>query len=538
MYYSIAMALTNTRQIIRIVVEGAVESLHMQRELINSLNLFPVPDGDTGTNMYLTIAGGLREMEKTPFSSVAQALHDLALGALKESRGNSGVILAQLLEGISSGLSGPAIPGVHELFDGFKTGAKLVYLAVQNPVEGTILTVIREMAEELENYREANLEEFLAGAYDLACQSLLRNRGLLDKYTPGEITPVDTIDAGGAGLVIAFEGALSSIGIQVNKLDWSNFIPRYRLSDYCGPKWDLRFMVDCTRHKLGELRAELNDMGDSIVLAGSMSPYTIHIHTNDPEEILNAASNYGSISGIEASEMLDAIPVANPELPRKYRHTTVIAYSSGNGLKSAFREMGAEVLESRSGAQIEMGKLWDTISRLNSGSVIILPNYPNMLQNANDVAQSCSGKVTVIPTESPIQGLAAMEEYFDNGNPGEILENMQRAALAVETGYIVSEDGISSNHEGLPSENTFLFSGKVGNSLVSEDGNLVNVAVNVCESLSNKCSGAILTLVAGKGLDESRRNEISATLSNLMPDFEQEWYKDESSEWILYIGLE
>ncbi|MBN1288584.1 MAG: DAK2 domain-containing protein [Actinobacteria bacterium] len=538
MYYSIAMALSDTRQIIRIVVEGAVESLHMQREMINSLNLFPVPDGDTGTNMYLTMAGGLREMEKTPFSSIEQALHDFALGALKESRGNSGVILAQLLEGISSGLSGPGSPGVQELLNGFRNGAKLVYSAVQNPVEGTILTVVREMAEGLESYGESSLEEFLAGAYTLACQSLLRNRGLLDKYTPGRITPVDSIDAGGAGLVIAFEGALSSIGIPVDKLDWSKFIPRYRFSDYCGPRWDLRFLVDCASNKLGELKAELNDLGDSIVLAGSTSPYTIHIHTNDPEEVLNAISSYGSISGIEASEMLDAHPFSNPEPQGKYRHTTVIAYSSGEGMQSAFREMGAEVLEIRPEAQIEMGVLLDTVNRLNSASVVILPNCPNMVRNANDVAQSFSGKVTVIPTESPIQGLAAMEEYFDNGNPGEILENMKRAAAAVETGYIVGENAHSPDREGPSSDNTFTFSGRVGNSLISEDGNLVRVVISVCESLRDKRSGSALTLIAGKGLDETDRNEISAGISELIPEFEQEWYKDNSSGWLLHVGLE
>lgn len=517
------------------VVEGAVESLHLQRELLNSLNLFPVPDGDTGINMYLTLAGGLREMEKTPFSTVPEALQDLSLGALQESRGNSGIILAQFLDGIAKGLSKTEEPEMSDLLDGFEIGVEAVYSAVQNPVEGTILTVVREMVEGLRDYRNSSSYEFVCTAYKLASDSLIRNRGMLDKYIPGEITPINTIDAGAAGLIIAFEGSLSSVGIEVEKLHWSDFVPRYSFTEYDGPKWDLRFTVDCDGRKLGELRTEMSVLGESFVLAGSSSPYNIHIHTGNPETVLNAAGSYGSISGIEATEMFSTFDGSGRELPKKYQPTSVIAFSSGLNLQGAFKEMGAEVLGLQTETQFEMSMLWEMISQLNCGSVIILPNYPHLLNNVSDVARSYPGKAVVIPTESPVAGLAAMEEYFDNGNPADVIEKMKKAAFSVMTGSIVLSGNRGERNTTLQ-KHKFLGTAEGKEVCIEED--LSKAAIEVCKALSRDTGGGILTFIAGDGLNDGDITKISDKVTDFLPDHEQEWYDGGFSEWLLFIGLE
>jgi uncharacterized protein len=282
------------RKFLSEAVGGAVESLRSRREVINNLNVFPVPDGDTGTNFYLTMKAGFEEMEGAPGAKTGEAAKKLARGALMGSRGNSGVIFSQLLAGVAGALSDARPPGVKDLVLGIREGVGLAYKSVDKPMEGTMLTVLREVSEGLGNTDGQSISGLMREAYNLACCSLVRTPVELDV-----LARYGVVDAGGAGVVAVLEGIVSSLGLDERRFDWEKFGAGPLAHDYSGPRWELVFSIDCAGSDILELKKEIRSLGDSIVTAGSSPPYRVHIHTNAPRGVLEVAGEFGCASQLE-----------------------------------------------------------------------------------------------------------------------------------------------------------------------------------------------------------------------------------------------
>lgn len=283
-----------TRKGISAAAEAVIRCLVKRQEIINNLNVFPVPDGDTGTNLHFTMKAGVEQMEQNPESGVAEAMRELARGALMGSRGNSGVIFSQLLEGVASSFVSSSEGGVPELLEGFKEGVVLAYESVQEPVEGTMLTVLRETAEGLTDGRDMPMGDFLYRAYGLACESLRRTPVML-----GVLAESGVVDAGGAGMVAVLEGVVSSLGYDGEKFEWEKFESGPEESQVKHPLWEITFSVECSEEELSELESRIQSLGDSLVVARSSSPFRVHIHTESPERVLDIANNLGKTSGLD-----------------------------------------------------------------------------------------------------------------------------------------------------------------------------------------------------------------------------------------------
>lgn len=296
--YPRAGAMVNTidRGLLSETVGGAVESLRKRQDVINNLNVFPVPDGDTGTNFFQTMKAGFERMQADPSTGTGEAARALARGALMGSRGNSGVIFSQLLEGVAGALSGVGEPGVDELVQGIDAGVGLAYKSVDKPMEGTMLTVLREVSEGLQSTDGQSVSGLMREAYNLACGSLVRTPIELDV-----LARYGVVDAGGAGVVAVLEGIVGSLGLDERRFDWDKFGAGPIDGDYSGPRWEMVFSIECETGDMLELQEAIRSLGDSIVTAGGSSPYRVHIHTNIPRRVLEVAGQFGETYGLEVT---------------------------------------------------------------------------------------------------------------------------------------------------------------------------------------------------------------------------------------------
>ena len=450
------------------VVNGA-EYLKQNYQKIDALNVFPVPDGDTGTNMRMTIEGGVNEIYSLNEEDIFEVSKKLSRGMLMGARGNSGVILSQLFRGISKGLEGKKAANAVILAQAFASGVKQAYKAVMKPVEGTILTVAREASEKMQAISSSRMtineffEEFLAEAK----ASLERTPELLSVLKEAGV-----VDSGGAGLVVILEGmamALEGQFVSEKPVEGAmhtvgtKFISKIEDVDfgYC-----TEFILELSKVdnpdeiEEEEMAKVFSAFGDSLVIVKDEDILKVHIHTLKPGDVLNVGQQYGefvhlkienmTIQHNESAEILNGVShqegecycgeyhapdVKKPEVRKKY---AIVAVATGKGLINAFKEMGADYIVS--GGQSMNPSTEDFIrgfDMLNADNIIVFPNNGNIILAARQSAKIYTeSKVHVVETKSLAQGFAALTMLDLNGEPEEILEDLKPTIENVTTGLI------------------------------------------------------------------------------------------------------
>ena len=412
---------------------------------INSLNVFPVPDGDTGTNMYLTMQAACQEIEDLPDRQAAIIARHAARGALMGARGNSGVILSQILRGMAQGLEDKEDFSAAEFATALDMGAAVAYQAVIKPVEGTILTVIRELGSAAVEAAPqlADLRELLQYIVHVARESVARTPTLLPILREAGV-----VDAGGQGLFVIIEGMaryMQGLVMEPDRaLTHAVDLRTEALADE-GYGYDVQFVLEGSDLDVPRIRADIAAMGDCALVVGDSSAVRVHVHTASPGDPLNYSVKLGALGRVVIENMQEQyqefiMGQAAPVLPAKEEaqlDIATIVVSPGPGLTELFGSLGGNVIVP--GGQTmnpSIEQLLQAIEDAPAQDVIVLPNNPNIILAAQQAQALSAKRVRVVPTKSVPQGVSALLAYNYSADLDANVRAMERSAQEVRTGEI------------------------------------------------------------------------------------------------------
>ena len=415
--------------------------LTQNREAVDALNVFPVPDGDTGTNMSQTINSAVKELNAKNVSSVGDVASAVARGALKGARGNSGVILSQILRGFASALDGAEEIDCTLFIKMLRSGADTAYKAVMKPKEGTILTVIRVMAEDMErtggNY--ATIDELFAAA--------LASGDAILKRTP-DMLPVlkqaGVVDSGGMGLMVVFRGlyaALTGEPVEVDTQAASvqvmpgEFVDDHESLEEITFGYCTEFIVSHPRPDMREsevvrLRKRLERIGDCVLVISDLSVVKVHVHTDDPGKALQMALELGELDAIKIDNMREearerqAKKQAQAEAAKEEKRYGIVSVALGQGISDIFGELSVDkVVDGGQTMNPSIEDIYEAIESTHAQNVYVLPNNTNIILAAQQAAELTERNVIVLPTKSVPMGISAALAF----NPEEEVEENTRA---------------------------------------------------------------------------------------------------------------
>lgn len=432
-------------KIFRGMLDSGCNNLNGQKKEVDALNVFPVPDGDTGTNMSLTFSNGINEVHNSGSDSLPVVAKTLSRGLLMGARGNSGVILSQIFRGFYQYIGDKEELTVKEYSEALFNGSKLAYKAVMRPVEGTILTVIREATEtcnlSLETNPDITIEEFM----EMLCKEA---RASLDR-TP-ELLPVlkeaHVVDSGGAGLVVILDGFKAFIdGNPITSAQEAEKSAETKNEHASGYRTE--YIVDFDEkhaHSFNEnrFRKSLEQLGNKITLISDESSIKVRVNTMTPGEVLMLAERYGSFRKVQIESVQDEM---NPSIieeevaqPKEAKEYGLISVAAGEGLKRLFTDYRVDVVVS--GGQTMNPSTEDIVSaiqKVNAKHIFILPNNGNIIMAANQAAEVTEDKeVIVLPTKSVPEGLSACINFNPEEDVEANTEAMKEAIAHVKTGSI------------------------------------------------------------------------------------------------------
>lgn len=433
---------------LKIMLQGALETLGQAKNEIDALNVFPVPDGDTGTNMYNTLCSALDEVMSTNSDHIGLIAEAAARGGLMGARGNSGVILSQVLFGFARSLRTKERASASDIALALEIGAEMAYQAVISPVEGTILTVVRKSAEGASAKQSRDLLRLMV--------SVLKNALVALRETP-EMLPVlkqaGVVDAGGKGYVVILEGILKTLK-SASPLAKSPKTVLFKFEQR--PEKKARFelpeaaytisFIYCTEllvkgpHvDLGKIKEELYPYGDSLLVVGNKDLAKVHIHTNHPGLVLESCLNYGTLHELKINNMLEQhmeVTSADKALhPRK--EFAVISVGAGEGISNIFENLGTDAVVS--GGQTmnpSAGEILKTITEADSEKIILLPNNKNIILAAEQAGGLSQKDVTVIRSKTIPQGISALLTLNPRDDYQTAAKKMAQAIKNVRTGEI------------------------------------------------------------------------------------------------------
>lgn len=494
------------------------------RDHLNKINVFPVPDGDTGTNMSTTLAAAVREMEAIGEAPLEATVKAAAWGALMGARGNSGIILSQILSGFTEGIEGRQRLFAEDIVHAFSRGVKKAYHAVLRPTEGTILTVVRETAEAAEAVvdTEKDLARVLHVMVSSARASVERTPSLLPKLAEAGV-----VDSGGLGFFRFIEGmlrllqgeteagsriedaeALSSQSPEVEEGNWA-----FR---YC-----TEFILKGSRISEEAIRNVLATMGESIVVVGDTRLARVHIHTENPEEVLRYASTVGAVSSIKVDDML-VQHTARFDNGDARRTTSVIAVVLGDGLKEIFYNAGAElVVDGGPTHNPSTADIITAIEEATSSNIIILPNNKNVYPAAIQAAERTPKNVFVLKTSSVPEGIASMLAYMEDASTEENVCRMEQAFGNIKSGEtaLASRDVVLGDVEVSSGESIGIFGGEVHCSCACRKEAVINLVGRMTEA-----SDEIITLFHGDSVEKEEAESLRSTLQSSYRDKVVELY--------------
>jgi uncharacterized protein len=436
---------------VRSLARGALDSLELNRERIDDLNVYPVPDGDTGTNLTLTVRGLVESLDASTAADRQALSREATRAALMSARGNSGVILSQIVRG------GADVLGAAEAVDGravaraFRGASDAAYGAVRKPVEGTMLTVIRALAEAAERSTSLEPRDLLAELVQRGEEAVARTPEQLDVLREAGV-----VDAGGAGLVELVRGlAAAAAGETVAAPEPAEplaveavhqELSRYR---YC-----TTFVVEGDALAAQALEAAVERLGDSLLVVGDRSALKIHVHTDDPGAALSLGTRAGTISGVEIADMHRQTERREERLlgalPGGGSRAGVVAVVAGDGNRRLFEDLGAaHVVEGGQTMNPSTADLLGAVEAVAAEEVVLLPNNSNVVLAAEQAARVAGRPVHVVPTESIPAGLAALVAFNAERSAEENAAAMQDVLAGVATGEVTiasrdaSSDGVT-----------------------------------------------------------------------------------------------
>lgn len=525
----------------RMFLSGA-KNLEAKKEWINELNVFPVPDGDTGTNMTLTIMSAASEVNALSEPDMKKLAKAISSGSLRGARGNSGVILSQLLRGFTKVIEQYEEIDAPIFAKSFEKAVETAYKAVMKPKEGTILTVAKGAAEKAAEIAEnsESLEQFFTEVIQEAETVLAKTPELLPVLKEAGV-----VDSGGQGLVEVLKGALDGYLGKEIKLDFAKPAPKAAMATpvsseesnikfgYC-TEFIIMLDKEFTEKDEEAFKEYLMSIGDSLVVVADEDIVKVHVHTNAPGEAIQKALTYGQLSNMKIDNMRlehhekvikEAEKMAAQQAAEKKaepaKEVGFISVSAGDGMGEIFRELGADYLiqggQTMNPSTEDMLK---AIDQVNAKNIFILPNNKNIILAANQARDLTEDKnIVVIPTKTIPQGITAMISYVPEKSVDENTEEMTEAMGGVKTGqvtYAVRDTRIDEQeiHQG-----DIMGIGDKGILAVGQD--IQKVAVDMTCRMTDEDS-ELISIYYGADVTEADAEEVSSRLEEIYPDFDIE----------------
>ena len=442
------------------MVMAGTAILEKNREAVDALNVFPVPDGDTGTNMSLTMQSATRELNSKEYLRADEAASALAKGALKGARGNSGVITSQLLRGFAKALNGVEKITPIQFAEALMKGSEMAYKAVMKPKEGTILTVARVVAEDAMKQAQKSPDD-----YDQLISVILKSGEAILKKTPDMLPALKqagVVDSGGRGLMLIYQGYAAVLrGEDISTADTLMEDDVQAVSDdchdltkdltytYCVSFKLIRFRDDCDEHDLDSFRRRLNRIGDAVSVNGDLNGAEIHVHTDNPGFALDYGIELAEITDIKIDNLAamkreleqtgekkepEAESAESAEPEKKYGF---VAVSLGSGFSQFFHDLNVDkIVEGGQTMNPSVDDLLNAINQVKAECVFILPNNGNVIFAANQAAELSSKDVRVIPTKNVAMGIAAAIAFQNDTEPDDNMQRMIAAAQHVKTAMV------------------------------------------------------------------------------------------------------
>jgi len=501
---------------------AAHAALKAQVARINALNVYPVPDGDTGTNMLLTLESTLKDAAEADYAGPEEASRAVARAALMGARGNSGVILSQMIRGACDVLATRRTLDAATFAAALDGARERAYAAVREPVEGTMLTVVKDAARaagEVVDGGEEGLPAVIQAAAREAHESVRRTPELLDVLRDAGV-----VDAGGLAVAVILDGLYacvtgeeieSSYEAEEDAPDLTAIHAEEEGWGYC-----TQFVVSGFSGSSDEFEEHVYSAGKSVLVIADEDTVNVHVHTQDPGGMLSFAGRFGRLARVKIEDM-EAQVLSRADAPEKRRAGSVgvVAASRGSGNRSLFEEMGAVVVEGGQGANPSAADLARAVEETGAPSVVALPNNKNIVPTAERVAELVDVAVRVVPTRSIADGLATMVGFDAEGDleevsgeMGEISSSLQRAEVtrAVRDAKLEGRE--------VP-EGSFI--GFLDDTMVAADESVAKVALSLARSIVE--TGAdILTLVCGEDLGPEEAEKIAEGIRALDEDLEVE----------------
>ena len=490
-------------------------------DAINRMNVFPVPDGDTGVNMQHTLQRAWSEIEADGSADAARIAKRFAYGALMGARGNSGTILSQLLKGFADGLKGAQTLEPVHMLRGCQMAVRLAYQSVTEPVEGTILTVAREATEALQNgaAAEMTLADMLAVLTRAAEQSLNSTPNLLPILKEAGV-----VDAGGMGLLMFLQGMANSRLI-ADERPHSMVSPPQTVPDAEHYGYDVQFLMMGQDMDVRAIRQDFEGLGWSVIVVGDETAIKVHLHVENPAVPLDYAFRSGAeLDDIVVDNMQrQAQEYAQNHQPPPAAKTAVISVAPGDGIRAVFQDLNCtRVIAGGQSMNPDTESFLKVIDSLSAGQVIILPNNRNVMMTAEQAARLAAGRdVRVIPTKTVLQGISAMMAYggADDGDIDAVSDKMNAACGMVCSIEIASAAHSAEWHGMKIQEGEYV--GIVDGEIWSAAAALEAVMLDVFSRL-DRGDWELATVYYGENISEYAANQLIERLSNAIKGLEFE----------------
>ena len=513
------------------MIFAAASLLEKSKEDLNSLNVFPVPDGDTGTNMSLTMMSAVKEVKEAGSSKVSDIGAALSLGALKGARGNSGVILSQIFRGFAKGLEGLEEANPVDFARAMQEGVDAAYKAVMKPKEGTILTVAKDMAQI--GGRSAKSGDEIKGMLD----KVIEQGAVTLKKTP-EMLPVlkeaGVVDAGGKGLLVIFRGFKNALNGEVVSDDISfdteveethhefvDFTQDIEFG-YCTEFFITNVIEGVSQKDIDDYRDELSELGDSVLVVGDLQLIKTHVHTNDPGKALQFAQQMGELSKIKIENMREQHTELRDGVHShiEKKPMAVVSVASGDGIVNIFKEFLVD--EIVSGGQT-MNPSAETISKAidkaPSDNVFVFPNNKNIILAAEQAAELSEKNVKVIPSKSFPQGITGVLAYNTDLSFDENEQRMNKAIKTVKTGQVTTAVR-ASNVSGKKIQKGDIIGIEDGK-IACHDESIEKTCLDLIDGMVTD-DDSIITIFYGEDIKEEYAEKLAEQIEDKYDDFDVE----------------
>ena len=538
---------------LKLMFKASANLLESNIEQINALNVFPVPDGDTGTNMSFTLQDSVSSMNETDSTSAAEVSRILSDTALKAAKGNSGVILSQFLQGFATGMDNCVEFGCDELTNCLLEAKNLCYKAVSNPVEGTMLTVISDISETALHLNSSSLT--IVQFMEQICKSAINSVSMTPTLLP-VLREAGVVDAGGYGIAMILEGIRRFLagdelysqypipeGVGTgnpNKSISEEFITSTEHDSY---GYCTQLMIESDTLDQDLLRDKLKDLGNSEVVIGNNTETKIHIHTEDPGPIISLSASLGKLSQVRIENMDDQHAKLISDQNKgthlrseKPKEIEIIAVSVGNGLNELFIQLGVNnIVSGTNTMNPSVSQILDAVENTTSPDVIVLPNNSNIISSANQAAKLSKKNVHIVETKTIPEGISAMLQMNTQNSVADNLLIMTNAIDSVKTAEIttsIRDATINNIHV-----KTGQIIGLIEGELVTAGDTIIDALKSIVNHIHPR-EREIITLYYGNPLSSKEAITTYESIKTFYPDSDFELVEGGQPHYHLLISIE